>query len=75
MRIILQVFSIVVAFTVLSSCAYREKNIYKIGFSQCTSNADWRKDMNYSMKVEASVHSNVALTIRDGKDDPQHLAN
>lgn len=71
MRFILQVFSIVIAFLALSSCTTKEKNTYKIGFSQCTSNSDWRKDMNYSMKVEASVHSNVALTIRDSKDDPQ----
>lgn len=53
------------------SCVSEQEKIYKIGFSQCTSKADWRQDMNYSMKVEASVHSNVALTIKDGKDDPQ----
>lgn len=71
MRNLIQLFSIIIAFTIMSSCTARKKNIYKIGFSQCTSNADWRKNMNYSMKVEASVHSNVVLTILDSKDTPQ----
>ena len=71
MQLVFKFLSIVVAIAMLSSCTSKEESIYKIGFSQCTSNADWRKDMNYSMQVEASVHSNVALTITDSKDDPQ----
>ncbi len=35
------------------------------------SKADWRKDMNHFMRVEASVHSNIALTIKDSKNNPQ----
>ena len=54
------------------SCSYKGSDKIRIGFSQCTSNADWRKSMNYSMKVQASVYSNVDLSIYDGQDDPQN---
>ncbi|MEH6408026.1 MAG: substrate-binding domain-containing protein, partial [Leeuwenhoekiella sp.] len=63
---------VIILLLLISACSKNNKDQnYLIGFSQCTSNAEWRKDMNYSMKVEASVHSNVSLTIRDSKDDPE----
>ncbi|WP_373057965.1 substrate-binding domain-containing protein [Zunongwangia sp. H14] len=57
----------------ISSCnKEQETDKIKIGFSQCTSNSNWRKSMNYSMKVQASVHSNVDLSIYDGNDNPEN---
>ncbi|TYQ00388.1 monosaccharide ABC transporter substrate-binding protein (CUT2 family) [Tenacibaculum adriaticum] len=40
---------------------------YVVGFSQFTSNDDWRKSMNQSMKIEANFHDNMKLLILDGK--------
>lgn len=52
---------------VLVSCEnYSEKKpIVKIGFSQSIDESDvWRKSMDHTMEVEASLHSNVNLTIK-----------
>ena len=46
------------------SCMDAEKrDIIRVGFSQCISDHEWRKAMNHSMEVEASLQSNVELTI------------
>ena len=36
-----------------------------IGFSQGLGNHPWRQAMNHSMEIQASLHSNVQLTILD----------
>ncbi len=42
---------------------------YKIGFSQCISQDDWRKSMDYEMKVEASLNPEIDLTIFQANGD------
>lgn len=42
---------------------------FKIGFSQCISRDDWRKAMDYEMMVEASLHSEIDLTIFQANGD------
>ncbi len=39
----------------------------RIGFSQCIDNHPWRDAMNYSMRLQASLHSNVELSIYEAK--------
>ncbi len=58
------------------SCSIEnEETKHKIGFSQCISIDDWRKSMDYEMKVEASLYSEIDLTIfqADGDVDTQKL--
>ena len=49
----------------LTSCKLGDDNKAKIsiGFSQCIDNDIWRKSMDHSMEVEASLHPEVQLTI------------
>ena len=46
-----------------------EPKKYKIGFSQCISTDDWRKSMDHEMKVEASLNTEIDLTIFQGNGD------
>ena len=58
------------------SCTIEKKEEkYKIGFSQCISTDDWRKSMDYEMTVEASLYSEIDLTIfqADGDVEAQKL--
>ena len=50
---------------VLHSCKSPEGNQAEItiGFSQCIDQDIWRKSMDHTMEVEASLHPNVQLTI------------
>ena len=54
-------------FVILSlfSCIHQNKKEIKIGFSQAMNTDDWRKQMNSSMKIEASLRPEVNLTISD----------
>lgn len=49
----------------LNSCKPSDdnKDEIKIGFSQCIDHDIWRKSMDHSMEVEASLHPEVHLTI------------
>ena len=49
----------------LSSCdsTHEKKDSISIGFSQIINNDMWRKSMDHAMKVEASLHPEVKLTI------------
>jgi ABC-type sugar transport system substrate-binding protein/DNA-binding response OmpR family regulator len=49
----------------LTSCKFGDDDKAKIsiGFSQCIDNDIWRKSMDHSMEVEASLHPEVHLTI------------
>lgn len=58
------------------SCTTEKKvKKYKIGFSQCISKDDWRKSMDHEMEVEASLYSEIDLTIfqADGDVETQKL--
>lgn len=53
-------------FLLLSSCSQgtKDKNAISIGFSQSISESDsWRKSMDNTMTVEASLHPEIDLTI------------
>lgn len=41
----------------------KEKDRFKIGFSQCIKGDQWRLTMDHSMKLEASLHPNIDLKI------------
>jgi len=63
---------IVLFFTVslsLVSCKQQQGDKIKVGFSQAMSTDDWRKQMNSSIKIEASLRPEVDLTIRDANNN------
>ncbi|MCX2681756.1 substrate-binding domain-containing protein [Galbibacter sp. EGI 63066] len=52
------------------SCSQAKKEgIVQIGFSQAMTTDDWRKQMNKSMMVEASMHPEAELKILDANDN------
>nr|WP_315199336.1 substrate-binding domain-containing protein [uncultured Flavobacterium sp.] len=53
----------------LVSCKQKSDNKIKVGFSQAMTTDDWRKQMNSSLKVEASLRPEVNLTIRDANNN------
>ena len=53
----------------LVSCKQKSGNTIKVGFSQAMTTDDWRKQMNSSIKVEASLKPEVNLTIRDANNN------
>lgn len=53
----------------LVSCKQKKGNHIKVGFSQAMTTDDWRKQMNSSIKVEASLRPNVNLVIRDANNN------
>ncbi|MNS35471.1 Sensor histidine kinase TmoS [compost metagenome] len=53
----------------LVSCKQKSGNQIKIGFSQAMTTDDWRKQMNSSIKIEASLRPEVNLTIRDANNN------
>lgn len=56
-------FYFVVCLVLFFSCSKTSEKKYKIGFSQCISKDNWRKAMDYEMQVEASLYSELDLTI------------
>jgi len=57
---------------VLSSCSTaNEDNAVKIGFSQGMNTDDWRRQLNKSMVIEASLHPEVQLEIKDANNNVQ----
>ncbi|KJD36453.1 AraC family transcriptional regulator [Tamlana sedimentorum] len=56
-------YFILLIFFVLFGCNDNETKLYKIGFSQCISKDDWRKAMDHEMQVEASLHTDINLTV------------
>jgi len=62
---------------VITSCEVNNKQVetYNIGFSQAMTTDDWRKEMNRTMNVEASMHVGVDLQIKDAQNDvPRQIA-
>ncbi|WP_348800029.1 substrate-binding domain-containing protein [Flavobacterium adhaerens] len=53
----------------LVSCKQEQGNKIKVGFSQAMTTDDWRKQMNSSLKIEASLRPEVDLTIADANNN------
>ena len=68
MKKILKV-TVALVILVLSCNKIENKSKYVIGFSQFTTNDDWRKSMIHSMKIEANFYNNTELIILDGEGD------
>jgi len=57
---------------VLPSCSTaNEDTTVKIGFSQGMDTDDWRRQLNKSMVIEASLHPEVQLEIKDANNNVQ----
>ncbi|MNX68031.1 Sensor histidine kinase TmoS [compost metagenome] len=68
-HIIKYILLLFVASLSLVSCKEKSDNQIKIGFSQAMTTDDWRKQMNSSIKIEASLRPEVNLTIRDANNN------
>ena len=57
----------------LSCNTKKKEKTFRVGFSQCTGNDDWRKTMLAEMKRELSFHNNIEFFYRDagGKSEKQ----
>ena len=53
------------------SCKQKQEDKIKVGFSQAMTTDDWRKQMNSSMKIEASLRPEVNLDISDANNNIQ----
>ena len=53
----------------LVSCEKKRGENIKVGFSQAMTTDDWRKQMNSSMKIEASLRPEVDLIISDANNN------
>jgi ABC-type sugar transport system substrate-binding protein/AraC-like DNA-binding protein/nitrogen-specific signal transduction histidine kinase len=53
----------------LISCKQKQGDKIKVGFSQAMTTDDWRKQMNSSMKIEASLRPEVDLKISDANNN------
>jgi ABC-type sugar transport system substrate-binding protein/DNA-binding response OmpR family regulator/nitrogen-specific signal transduction histidine kinase len=53
----------------LISCRQKQGNKVKVGFSQAMTTDDWRKQMNSSIKIEASLRPEVDLYISDANNN------
>lgn len=57
---------------ILGACTSKEDTPkYKIGFAQAMTTDNWRRDMNKSMQVEASMHPELELEIKDAGNNVQ----
>jgi len=55
----------------LISCKQKTGDKINVGFSQAMTTDDWRKQMNSSIKIEASLRPEVNLTISDATNSVQ----
>jgi ABC-type sugar transport system substrate-binding protein/DNA-binding response OmpR family regulator/nitrogen-specific signal transduction histidine kinase len=53
----------------LVSCKQKQGDKIKVGFSQAMTTDDWRKQMNSSIKIEASLQPEVELKISDANNN------
>ena len=53
----------------LVSCKQKQGDKIKVGFSQAMATDDWRKQMNSSIKIEASLRPEVDLIIKDANNN------
>ncbi|MEL1244967.1 substrate-binding domain-containing protein [Flavobacterium sp. DGU11] len=67
-------YLLIAAFALLSLFSCTKPNdgtTVKIGFSQGMNTDDWRRQLNKSMVIEASLHPEVQLEIKDANNDVQ----
>ena len=55
----------------LSSCSSDKAKKYRIGFSQCTGDDNWRRRMLADMKREMAFHPDIDFFYTDAKDNSQ----
>lgn len=60
---------LLVASLSLVSCKQKQGDKIKVGFSQAMTTDDWRKQMNSSIKIEASLRPEVNLSIADANNN------
>lgn len=53
----------------LISCKQKQGDKIEVGFSQAMTTDDWRKQMNSSIKIEASLRPEVDLTVKDATNN------
>src|SRR3982750_4273367 len=58
----------------LSCTAHQPENKFRIGFSQCTGDDNWRRRMLADMKREMAFHPGIEFLYRDAKDNSQRQA-
>ncbi|WP_339711922.1 substrate-binding domain-containing protein [uncultured Kriegella sp.] len=65
-------FTTFIMFCFLFSCKEgSNEDRIRIGFSQAMAKDDWRRSMNNSMQLQASLNPNIMLTIRDANYEVQ----
>ena len=69
MKSLIKFFLLTIFFLLFLSCnqQHREEN-YRIGFSQAMTTDNWRREMNKSMQLEASLHPEIVLEIKDAEN-------
>ena len=62
-------------FLFLSCSQENENEKYIIGFSQAMTTDNWRREMNKSMQLEASLHPEIILEIKDAENSIDRQVN
>ncbi|HJS01744.1 MAG TPA: substrate-binding domain-containing protein, partial [Flavobacterium sp.] len=60
---------VLLAFLSFVSCKNEQSDKIKIGFSQAMTTDDWRKQMNSSIQVEASLRPDISLVVSDANNN------
>lgn len=68
-RYIFILLNISLVFSFFSCNRNKDKDKIHIGFSQAMTNDDWRRSMNNSMKLQASMNPEIDLQIKDANYD------
>ncbi|KAA2219328.1 substrate-binding domain-containing protein [Maribacter flavus] len=68
-RYIFILINISLAFSILSCDRSKDVEKIHIGFSQAMTNDDWRRSMNNSMELQASMNPEIDLQIKDANYD------
>lgn len=63
------ILSLFLASLSLVSCRQKQGEKIKVGFSQAMTTDDWRKQMNSSIKIEASLRPEVDLKVSDANNN------
>jgi ABC-type sugar transport system substrate-binding protein/DNA-binding response OmpR family regulator/nitrogen-specific signal transduction histidine kinase len=63
------ILMLLLASSSLVSCKQKQGDKIKVGFSQAMTTDDWRKQMNSSIKIEASLRPEVDLKISDANNN------
>jgi len=63
------ILMLILASLSLISCKQKHGDKIRVGFSQAMTTDDWRKQMNSSIKIEASLRPEVDLTIKDANNN------